>query len=326
MSSASEPMSLDDQLRELVSLFEKGLNHQNEELYQIASSRPEDHFYVHMISSLFRGIEGVLSMDKEILEDALSRLKKAAAGCSKYRKKSGWFFRSDYNSYSDGKLYNELFHQLTSLSMSPVETHAELAHADVMMFTAICTILHQEMSLLSFINAAINVKSAYSSYQTCYAIINNKTNWDSDLARMDLESGTRMAIGAFDLMISFIPNKFAKLLEYVGFSGDRQFGLHELMMSESLPEGSRWPVTACILCTYNLFLEVAYGLAEPDLKLVRDIAYKMQKKFPDVSLLYFLYLSVCFGTPCLRYEASNKTAADDSVIDSSHNSLFIFIS
>lgn len=92
-----------------------------------------------------------------------------------------------------------------------------------------------------------------------------------------------MAIGAFDLMISFIPNKFAKLLEFVGFSGDREFGLHELMMSESLTHGSRWPVTAMILGGYNLFLEVAYGLAEPDLKLVAKIAQKMEHKFPDVS-------------------------------------------
>jgi hypothetical protein len=153
-----------------------------------------------------------------------------------------------------------------------------------MMFTAVCTILHDEMSLMSFINAALNVKSAYSSYQTCYSMLSHKNNWDSEFAQMHFESGARMAIGAFDLMISFIPNKFAKLLEFVGFSGDRQFGLHELMMSESLTEGARWPVSAFILGGYNLFLEVAYGLGEPDLKLVEDIAYKMKLKFPKVNI------------------------------------------
>lgn len=152
------------------------------------------------------------------------------------------------------------------------------------------------MSLLSFINAALNVKSAYSSYQTCYAMLTHKNNWDSKLARMDFESGARMAIGAFDLMISFIPNKFSKLLEFVGFSGDRQFGLHELMMSESLTDGSRWPVSAFILGGYNLFLEVAYGLGEPDLKLVDDIAHKMKVKFPKVNTYHFsclLCLCLC---------------------------------
>ena len=164
-----------------------------------------------------------------------------------------------------------------------MEAHAELAYADVMLFTAVCTVLHDDMSLLSFINAALSVKSSYNSYQTSYAIVNQKTNWDSEFARMNHESGARMAIGTFDLMISFIPNKLSKLLEFVGFSGDRQFGLHELMMSESLTEGSRWPVSAMILGGYNLFFEVAYGLGEPDLQLVADIARKMETKFPSVS-------------------------------------------
>jgi hypothetical protein len=102
-SSVRESMSLDDQLRELVCLFEKCLNHETAEVYQLATDRSEDHFYVHMICGLFRGIEGVLSMDKQVLENALTMLKKAASACHMHRKKTSWFFRPDYNSFSDGK-------------------------------------------------------------------------------------------------------------------------------------------------------------------------------------------------------------------------------
>lgn len=101
MSSVPDIMSLDEQLSELNNLFAKGINHQSSELYQLSKERPEDHFYVHMISSLFRSLDGILSMDKEILEDALTMLRKATAGCNKHRKKVSWFFRSDDNSYTD---------------------------------------------------------------------------------------------------------------------------------------------------------------------------------------------------------------------------------
>lgn len=103
MPSKDESTSLDDQLIELISLFEKGLNHQTSDVYQIAKERPDDHFYVHMISGLLRSIDGVLSMDKDILEDALNMLKTAATSCNKYRRRSSWFSRADYNSYSDGE-------------------------------------------------------------------------------------------------------------------------------------------------------------------------------------------------------------------------------
>lgn len=101
MDSVGEPMPLEDQLRELVRLFEKCLNHETSDVYRLSIDRPEEHFYVHMICGLFRGIEGVLSMNKEVLEDALTMLKKAASACHKHRKKTSWFFRTDYNSYSD---------------------------------------------------------------------------------------------------------------------------------------------------------------------------------------------------------------------------------
>ena len=94
---------LDLQLQELISLFATGLNHEPDKVYSVSRERDDDHFYVHMIAGLFRTIDAILSMDKEVLQDALVMLSKAASSCNKYRKKTSWFFKTDYDSYSDGK-------------------------------------------------------------------------------------------------------------------------------------------------------------------------------------------------------------------------------
>lgn len=62
-----------------------------------------------------------------------------------------------------------------------------------------------------------------------------------------------------DLAISFLPGSFIALLEYVGFSGDRDLGLNRIYEVAVRPQGIRYPV-ACILLTINMtFTEYLFG-------------------------------------------------------------------
>jgi hypothetical protein len=276
--------TFDQTLSRVMDLFYAGINHDAQKIYDAADSSADDDFYTKHMSGLFSAIEAVLSLERELMEDALVKLNIASAAAEASRKKNkswtSWIpgNRVDYDSYTD------------------IECHAELAYADCMVFTAACTAGRDPSSWLGVINAALYANTAYNTYQTCFQILNNKTNWQSNIAKIHFESGTRLAIGVTDLMVSFVPSKFVKLVELAGFSGDRQFGLTQLKMSESLTDGSRWPASSLILGGYNLFLEYTYGLAEPDLELVEQIARKCEVKFPNViqSSVFILQLSITF--------------------------------
>lgn len=48
-----------------------------------------------------------------------------------------------------------------------------------------------------------------------------------------------MGIGAFNLMISLLPARIIKLLEFIGFGGNKAFGLQELEHGFMLKTGLR---------------------------------------------------------------------------------------
>jgi hypothetical protein len=45
--------------------------------------------------------------------------------------------------------------------------------------------------------------------------------WGADGSKQHFESGVRMGVGSFNLMISLLPGRVIRLLEFVGFSGDK---------------------------------------------------------------------------------------------------------
>lgn len=95
---------------------------------------------------------------------------------------------------------------------------------------------------------------AHSSFRECAYIFKNKLNWDSTIARMHFESGTRLGIGSFDLIISFFPTKLAKLLEYIGFNSDRDLAIDELTQAVNLVDGLYYDISSILLSAYYGFL------------------------------------------------------------------------
>ena len=58
------------------------------------------------------------------------------------------------------------------------------------------------------------------SCRECWTALNER-NWGDSVYRSDFESGVRMGVGAFNLMVSLLPARIMKLLEFIGFSGNR---------------------------------------------------------------------------------------------------------
>ena len=57
-------------------------------------------------------------------------------------------------------------------------------------------------------------------YRECWNILQHR-NWDGDVHKNDFESGVRVGVGAFNLMISLLPPRIMRLLEFIGFGGKK---------------------------------------------------------------------------------------------------------
>lgn len=57
-------------------------------------------------------------------------------------------------------------------------------------------------------------------FRECMHIL-EKRQWGDTGSRMHFESGVRMGVGTFNLMVSLLPARVIRLLEFIGFSGNK---------------------------------------------------------------------------------------------------------
>ncbi len=60
-------------------------------------------------------------------------------------------------------------------------------------------------------------------------------------------------------MISHMPTRVIKMLEFVGFSGNRATGFSELEQTTELSDGLRCPLAVLIVMVYHCYVEHLMG-------------------------------------------------------------------
>lgn len=131
----------------------------------------------------------------------------------------------------------------------------------------------QDESLTSFVRGALKIRTCHSIYKSCHKILEWPEVWEHRDKRIKVlffssfypsysfeeqfESGVRLGVGCFSLMISCLPPKVLKLLAVVGFTGDKvppsSHSLHLLLLR-------KWEWLNCISVSpirilYELILE-----------------------------------------------------------------------
>ncbi|VDP24089.1 unnamed protein product [Soboliphyme baturini] len=111
--------------------------------------------------------------------------------------------------------------------------------------------------------------------------------WSNPMLKPDFESGVRLGIGTFNLLLSALPSRVLKLLEFVGFQGDRKFGLQQLHMTVKMRGSLRHPLAILVCLAWNLIFNAVLGLGDVNLQECSNLLRMLLTDFPTSSLGLF---------------------------------------
>uniref|UniRef100_A0A671S1E9 Tetratricopeptide repeat protein 39A n=1 Tax=Sinocyclocheilus anshuiensis TaxID=1608454 RepID=A0A671S1E9_9TELE len=136
------------------------------------------------------------------------------------------------------------------------QLHAEVCYAECLLHRAALTFLQDE-NMVSFIKGGIKVRNSYLIYKELHAFVQSDTTFRGPNHK-HLEGGVSFGIGAFNLTLSLFPARILKLLEFAGFSGDKEFGISQLFTGATSHTLRSMLCALLLLCFYT-FLSFILG-------------------------------------------------------------------
>ncbi|KAK2581440.1 hypothetical protein KPH14_005115 [Odynerus spinipes] len=254
--TVSSSMDLDTAIMESRKAIYCFFNNDFEQAKKIMEPWANSSMYHSLGTSVFAFLEAMLTFEQKYIEKASEALKQCINICSKHRK---------YTTITQniGKMVKKTNYDAYTIE----EVHAELCYAESLLLKSMLTFVEDE-TLVSFVKAGLKIRTCFLSYKECLTILNNR-KWENDLQKLHFESGVHMGIGTFNLMISLLPARIIKLLEFIGFSGDKDYGISELEAGYKEKRGLRQVLCVMTLLSYNLVSCFVLSHADGRLELVR---------------------------------------------------------
>ncbi|XP_060516230.1 tetratricopeptide repeat protein 39B-like isoform X2 [Cylas formicarius] len=269
-----EDMTLERALEESQQAINYFFNNQFIEAKNLMSPYSNACIYHSLGHSIFLFLEAILTVEQSAIQTASKALKHSLSVCNRFRKKN-----------TIGESLGKMVRKNHYDQYTELEAHAELCYAECLLLKSMLTFMEDE-TLSSFIKAGIKIRSCFNSYKDCQQIL-LKRSWENDSSRLHFESGVNMGIGTFNLMISMLPSRVIKLLEFIGFSGNKNQGLNDLHDGYRR-NGIRQILCIMTLLGYNLIVLHVLSHREGDLQICEEILKKQLEKHPDgVWFLFF---------------------------------------
>uniref|UniRef100_A0A8C9V648 Tetratricopeptide repeat domain 39A n=1 Tax=Scleropages formosus TaxID=113540 RepID=A0A8C9V648_SCLFO len=157
------------------------------------------------------------------------------------------------------------------------ELHAELCYAECLLQRAALTFLQDE-NMISFIKGGIKVRNSYQTYKELHAVLQSAGYAQGENHR-HFEAGVKLGVGSFNLMLSMLPTRILRLLEFVGFSGNKEFGLQQLEEGSSTHTFRAFLCNMLLLC-YHTFMSFILGTGEGDVADAERLLQPYLKQYP----------------------------------------------
>ncbi|KAI8088521.1 hypothetical protein BDF21DRAFT_378735 [Thamnidium elegans] len=301
---AAEANLLED-IKEVRLAMDLFLNSRIPEAEKILEPKRYSTLYHSLGHSFVLFLKSVMTFQHTDIEDAIEALKETIQLADAFRKKnSSWL--GNITSWVKGISVHEVW------EMSRLHRHAELIYAESYLLKALLCIIHDE-SFVSFLREGLHVRASYNTYKTLQKFLNHvreQASQGKDVSECGVDdhftSGVSLGVGLFNLIISLLPSSVMKVVEFIGFTSDRTYGMEileavggwedyaglpltELPPDQEPNEGLRRQFCDMALMLYHIILSKLIPLSDVNEDLSdRVLAYSL-KLYPDG--VFFLYFS-----------------------------------
>uniref|UniRef100_A0A7N6BXJ5 Tetratricopeptide repeat domain 39A n=1 Tax=Anabas testudineus TaxID=64144 RepID=A0A7N6BXJ5_ANATE len=230
----SSQMNLKECLDECMEALDLFLNNHFNESLERLRPRVHESMYHALIYATVLEMQAMMTFQHDDISNAGNTMKSAQEVCQRGLSR-----------------FTESFHHVKYLQL-----HAEVCYAECQLQRAALTFLQDE-SMVSFIKGGIKVRNSYLIYKELHAFIKSHSFLKGP-SHVHLEGGISFGIGAFNLTLSLFPPRILKVLEFAGFSGDKEYGL-SLLHDGATGMNLRSMLCALLLLCYYTFLTFILG-------------------------------------------------------------------
>ncbi|XP_054636308.1 tetratricopeptide repeat protein 39B-like isoform X2 [Dunckerocampus dactyliophorus] len=274
MDALKPQMELEDALKECSTALDLFLNNRFADALALLKPWKSQSMYHAMGYSSILVMQAGMTFEPKDMDSAMESLSESLLTCQRFRKKTGIM-----------ETLASLWYRQSPETLTEEEMHAELCYAEVLLQKAALTFLDE--TIIGFIKGGMRIRNSYQIFKECQAMVNaNKKMEKKNRINVHFRGGVNMGIGSFNLMLSLLPARILKLMEFLGFSGDREVGLSELRAGAS-SDNLRSILSTLTLLMYHLYISVILGSGDVDLSEADSLLEPYAKRFPNGALTLF---------------------------------------
>uniref|UniRef100_A0A8D1YEB4 Tetratricopeptide repeat protein 39B n=1 Tax=Sus scrofa TaxID=9823 RepID=A0A8D1YEB4_PIG len=273
MIPAATTMDLVSSLEECTTGLYLFLNNRFSDAINLIYPWSKNSIYHALIYSILMVVKAILTFDPHDIDIGLTAAKEALRTCNNFRRKSRMMSLSHLVSKQGIKAIEE-------------ELHAEVCYAECLILKSTVMFI-QDDSVLSLLKSGINIGLSYQIYKDCQQVLTQIHNYQSKTYK-HLVGGIKFGLGAFNLILSLVPPKTLKLLNIVGYSGDREVGLSLLHESASESHINNILSVLTLFFYYN-YISVAFGVEKGHSSAIENLSLIYLQKFPNCVILKFFH-------------------------------------
>ncbi|KAM4635733.1 tetratricopeptide repeat protein 39A [Polymixia lowei] len=264
----SSQMTLKECLDECMEALDLFLNNHFSESLERLRPRVNESMYHALIYATVLEMQAMMTFQHDDITNAGNTMKCAQEICQRFRRKSP----SLVNVKSSGEALTE------------EQLHAEACYAECQLQRAALTFLQDE-NMVSFIKGGIKVRNSYLIYKQLHSYIQSHNSLKGP-SHIHLEGGISFGIGAFNLTLSLFPARILKVLEFAGFSGDKEYGLSQLH-DGATGMNLRSMLCALLLLCYYTFLTFILGTGEGEVSDAEELLKPFRLRYPQGAIFLF---------------------------------------
>uniref|UniRef100_A0A3B1K8Z9 Tetratricopeptide repeat domain 39B n=1 Tax=Astyanax mexicanus TaxID=7994 RepID=A0A3B1K8Z9_ASTMX len=275
-------MDLQTSIEECSMALNLVLNNKFSEALDLLKPWSKDSMYHALGYSSILVMQAAMTFEHKDIQTAMATIKEALHTCHRFRKRNSMV-----------ESLSSLVSKQSSDRLKEEQMHAEICYAECLLQKATLTFVQDE-NMISFIKGGIKIRTSYQIYKDCQHVLNMSQGVGGDTDTFaQFEGGVKLGIGSFNLMLSLLPARILRLLEFIGFSGNREFGLSQLREGAA-SHSMRAILSVLTLLLYHTYVCLILGTGEGNLVEAEALLEPYMEKFPKVRIYKNIYIYVIY--------------------------------